>query len=117
MIVGSEQFRNILITGASGFVGNCVVRRLLYDGYNVHVLLRPTAQIWRLAGIWKQLHTHEVDVTNKQGVRDVISSIRPDAVLRLAAYGAYEWQIDAATIVQTNVLELTIFPTPVSPPT
>jgi nucleoside-diphosphate-sugar epimerase len=102
-MVAARQIGPVLVTGASGFVGNCVVRRLLGEGRDVHVLLRRSAKVWRLAGIHYRLQVHEVDVTNADAVRDTVTQIRPEAVLHLAAYGAYESQADARTILQTNI--------------
>ncbi|MGH6678183.1 MAG: NAD-dependent epimerase/dehydratase family protein, partial [Bradyrhizobium sp.] len=32
---------DVLITGASGFIGSAVLRELLIDGYTVRALVRP----------------------------------------------------------------------------
>ena len=103
-MAGPPQIRNVVVTGASGFVGNCVARRLLDEGYKVHLLLRPGANLWRLSGILDRFHTCEADVTDAETVRRVVHQIQPDAILHLATYGAYEWQNDPSTILQTNIL-------------
>lgn len=94
----------VLVTGASGFVGSCVTRRLLSDGVEVHVLLRPSARMWRLAEIREQLHIHWVDVVEHEAVRATVEKIQPAAILHLAAFGAYESQADARQILHTNIL-------------
>jgi nucleoside-diphosphate-sugar epimerase len=38
-----------VITGATGFVGGAIARRLVEEGLDVHVLARPTADLGRLA--------------------------------------------------------------------
>jgi len=40
-----------LVTGASGFVGSAVVRRLLAAGHSVRALVRPTSDLRNLAGL------------------------------------------------------------------
>ncbi len=38
----------ILITGGSGFIGAALIAQLIDDGHDVHLLLRPQANLWRL---------------------------------------------------------------------
>ena len=66
-----------LITGASGFVGANLTRRLLHDGHEVHALLRPEHQPWRLAD-GTSLHRHSVDLTNPGEVQQAVRRIHPD---------------------------------------
>jgi UDP-glucose 4-epimerase len=96
--------KTCLITGASGFVGCCVARRLLADGCSVHVLLREEHQPWRMSDIAKHVHTHQVDVLDEEKLKSEVKSIRPDWVFHLAAYGAYSWQNDVKKILLTNVV-------------
>lgn len=96
--------KRVLITGASGFVGANVARRALRDGHEVHLLLRPGHQPWRLAEIISHIHFHEAELADREAVRSAVSSIRPDWIFHLAAYGAYSYQIDSETMVATNIL-------------
>lgn len=41
--------KNILLTGATGFIGSQILNRLIEKRYQVVVLLRPTSDIWRIA--------------------------------------------------------------------
>jgi nucleoside-diphosphate-sugar epimerase len=77
-----------LVTGESGFVGANLARRLVRDGHDVHLLLRPAHQAWRLQGIAGRVHRHETDITNADEVRRVMEAARPDYVFHLAAFGA-----------------------------
>jgi nucleoside-diphosphate-sugar epimerase len=91
------------VTGASGFVGANLVRGLLEAGHDVHVLLRPGYQAWRLAEILPHLRVDLVDLGNAEKVRAVIASARPDWIFHLAAYGAYADQTDVDQMVATNI--------------
>ncbi len=94
----------ILVTGGSGFVGNCVVRRLLAANLDVHVLLREGSLTWRLEDIRERLCIHNADLIDQQAVRGALARIKPAVVLHLAAHGAYESQNDACMILHTNVI-------------
>ena len=91
-----------LITGASGFVGANLTRRLLHDGHEVHALLRPEHQPWRLADV-TSLHRHSVDLTNPGEVQQAVRRIHPDWVFHLAAYGAYSSQTGFARMLDINL--------------
>ncbi|MGQ0553291.1 MAG: NAD-dependent epimerase/dehydratase family protein [Planctomycetota bacterium] len=98
------ETRRVLVTGASGFIGGGLVRRLLGRGDSVHVLLRPEARLWRLDSIRERLVVHDGNLTDRAAVSAALRAARPDVVVHLAAYGAYESQSDAAAILTTNVV-------------
>ena len=96
--------KRVLITGATGFVGANLARRLLKEGHEIHLLIRPAHKPWRMEEIRKDAHWHEVELTDAAAVARVVGKIRPDWVFHLAAYGAYSSQRDLETMVQTNIL-------------
>lgn len=96
--------KRALVTGATGFVGANLARRLLRDGHEVHLLVRPGFVKWRIEEIVSQVQLHTVDFGAPDDLRRVLNAIRPDWIFHLAAHGAYSWQNDAAQITQTNVL-------------
>jgi dolichol-phosphate mannosyltransferase len=93
-----------LLTGASGFVGANLARRLLRDGVEVHLLLRSGHDPRRLRDIADLVIRHDADLANAADVSRVMTASRPDAVFHLAAYGAYSQQRDFQQMVATNVL-------------
>lgn len=96
--------KRILLTGAGGFVGAVLARRLLADGHEVHVLLKSKTQRWRLADVQQDLRLHEVDLQDEQGVRRAAEAVRPEVIYHLAAHGAYPFQTDPDGIIATNIL-------------
>jgi dolichol-phosphate mannosyltransferase len=97
--VGAEV---ALVTGAAGFVGAGLVRRLLSDGHDVHAVTSSGGDGWRLRGV--DVERHELDLRDRAAVARLISGVRPTWVFHLAAHGAYSWQTDAARAIETNAL-------------
>jgi dolichol-phosphate mannosyltransferase len=95
--------KRCLITGASGFVGANLARRLLAGGHETHVLLRPEHQAWRLRDIAGELRPHLVDLADRELLRRVVREIRPEWVFHLAAYGAYSTQTGFDRMIEVNV--------------
>jgi dolichol-phosphate mannosyltransferase len=94
--------RRVLITGASGFVGVNVARRMIERGHETHVLLRAAHRPWRLRDLGAH-HAHVADLGDPSAVDALFAAVRPEWVLHLAAYGAYPSQTDVRQCVRTNV--------------
>ncbi|MEM8934708.1 MAG: NAD(P)-dependent oxidoreductase [Acidobacteriota bacterium] len=80
----------ILLTGASGFIGRHVARRLAHRGAVVHgshrrELTHPLDAV----DAW-----HRVDLGEADAVRALVDQIRPDAVLHLASHVAGSRDLD-----------------------
>ncbi len=96
--------KRVLITGASGFVGANLARRLLADGHEVHLLLRPQHQTWRLEEILPHVETHVGSLLDDSFIFQTLAVAGPDWIFHLATYGAYSWQRDLPEMVDTNVV-------------
>lgn len=93
----------VLVTGGTGFVGSALVRRLLADGHELHLLVRPTHDPWRIADVLADVRKHEVDLLDRDRLADTVARIHPEWVFHLGTHGAYSWQTDATEIVRVNV--------------
>lgn len=85
-------------------MGANLVRRLLADGHEVHLVLREDHAPERVRQIRGQLRVHLADVRDEIAVAAAAREAHPDWVFHLAAYGAYSWQTDAQRILETNVM-------------
>jgi nucleoside-diphosphate-sugar epimerase len=94
--------KRVLVTGASGFVGANLGRRLVAEGHDVHLVLRSQHSTWRLAGN-EDAAVHQADLRDAASVGRAVRDIRPDWIFHLAAYGAYSSQTDVREMVETNL--------------
>ena len=94
--------RRALVTGATGFVGANVARRLLDDGHEVHLLVRPGHDPWRVEEIAADVRLHVAAMEDDEGVARAVRDARPDWLFNLAAHGAYSWQGELRAMIDTN---------------
>ena len=75
----------VLVTGASGFLGAWLVRRLLEEGLDIRILRRSTSKLDELEGL--KFESSEGDVTNAQSLVEACRGV--DSVFHLAGLIAY----------------------------
>ncbi len=105
MISKSGTFKKkFLLTGATGFIGACLLRRLVEEGARPHVLIHEDARLWRIKDLLPRIHCHKANVIDAAHVEKVVTRVKPDIIYHLAANGAYSSQHDADKIVMTNIV-------------
>jgi len=95
--------KRVIVTGATGFVGANLARRLLREGHEVHLLVRPGYKSWRVEAIRPDVRMHELHLHDLDSVARAVSQIRPEWVFHLAVHGAYSTQTDLHEMVLTNI--------------
>ncbi len=94
----------ILVTGATGFVGGHLVKRLLFERHEIHVLTRPDTDLSKFGDELDPVSSHPHDGSTG----DMISLVRdaqPDAVIHLASLFLGEHRPDDVDeLVKSNVL-------------
>jgi UDP-glucose 4-epimerase len=93
-----------VVTGAGGFVGANLVRQLLADGHEVVAWVRPGSVDWRLEDLAGDVEIAPVELLDPEAIEAAVKAARADWIFHLAAHGAYSWQRDAETIMQTNLV-------------
>jgi nucleoside-diphosphate-sugar epimerase len=97
-----EHRRRVLVTGSTGFIGANLTRRLVSDGNEVHLLVRPGDNRWRIRAILDDVRVHECTLQEDERVDRLVTLIDPDWIFHLAAYGAYSSQRNVHDIITTN---------------
>ncbi|MBX7495799.1 NAD(P)-dependent oxidoreductase [Qipengyuania sp. 6B39] len=87
-----------LVTGAAGFIGSHLCRRLANAGAEVHALVRPGGSRIRIVGLADRVTMHSADLEDGAAMALVIEAARPELVFHLATptRGGIAPSIDAA---------------------
>lgn len=93
----------VLVTGATGFVGSCLTRRLAFQKHEVHVFTRSRSDRWRIEDLSECLHSHLVDLRDADLVEKTVGQIRPAIICHLATHGGFAHQKDTSAILEANL--------------
>lgn len=77
--------KKVLVTGAAGFIGANLVKRLVNENYEVYILLRPTSDLWRIKDVVDKLKIHYGDLTNLEEIKKILQEVKPTGIFHLAA--------------------------------
>lgn len=95
------QSMNILLTGATGFIGCAVARRLVDSGHAVHAILREQSDAARIPHA-VQVHRH--DGTTEQ-LCEIVQHAAPAVVVHMASLFLSEHTVaQVAGLIESNVL-------------
>jgi CDP-paratose 2-epimerase len=94
--------RTLLVTGSSGLIGSAVVEHFAEAGWAVHGVdsnlravffgpegdTRPNQR--RLSETYDRFRHHDLDVRDREGVLDLVETVRPDAIVHAAAQPSHD---------------------------
>ncbi len=95
--------KDVLITGAAGFIGASLTRKLIKEGSRIHILIKKTTNTWRVKDILDRVVTHNVDLNNLEGLQKLTKKIKPKVIFHLSAHGNYPSQEDLHEMIKTNI--------------
>lgn len=100
--------KRVLITGANGFIGARLARRLADEGAAVHAMVSPASRAENLAGAMSGITVERHDIRDRQALAVLVTRVVPHVVYHLASYGNHPQHYgagDALTaIVEVNVM-------------
>ncbi len=107
------QWKHVLITGAAGFIGFSLARRLLSMGVrvtgvdNLNSYYDPVLKQDRLAqlGLFQHFHFVELDIVDGEAVAELFASGGFDVVVNLAAQAGVRFSLEApSAYIQSNIV-------------
>jgi nucleoside-diphosphate-sugar epimerase len=94
--------RRVLITGATGFIGQRLTGRLVTAGAEVWAGVYPAEPPERVAGLPAQAHRLSVDLRDARTVQTAVAESAPEVAFHLAAVGATDPGVDADLALAVN---------------
>ena len=96
--------KKALITGATGFVGSHLVRRLIKEEWETHIITRSSSSLTQLEDVAGKIIIHQHDGTTNTMI-DIVKQAEPEIVFHLASlFLAQHTSDDIERLVQSNIL-------------
>jgi nucleoside-diphosphate-sugar epimerase len=96
----------VLVTGAAGFIGSHLTRRLVAEGAEVHALSDEVSSVYptRLIDLRGKITLHEGNIADRTAMEAIAKEVKPSIVFHLAAYthvGKSWYRVDEC--IQSNI--------------
>jgi nucleoside-diphosphate-sugar epimerase len=96
--------RRALVTGATGYIGSNLTRRLVAEGWNVHVVVRMSSRLDKLDSIRSSITIHQHDGSTGDMIR-LVGDARPAVVFHLASLFLAQHRLeDVEAMISSNLL-------------
>ncbi len=98
-----KLFRKVLVTGATGFIGSYLVKRLVAEGIETHIIIRKDSDLSLFQDVLEDvtLHTHEGTMTSMDSI---LKKAGPELVYHLASYVVGDHKPDqVSNLIASNI--------------
>jgi nucleoside-diphosphate-sugar epimerase len=100
---GARSRRCALLTGATGFVGSRLARRLAREGWEVHAIVRPQSNLKELSPVLPDVRVATFQGLSRQ-LNEIVAEAAPDIVFHLASKFVAEHESDqVGELIDSNV--------------
>lgn len=94
----------VLITGGTGFIGSRLAKRLISDGYIVHLIVRERSNLEQIRPFLTDLKCHNYDGSIPNLV-EIVNTVKPGTVFHLASLFIAEHRTDQVdSLIESNIL-------------
>jgi CDP-4-dehydro-6-deoxyglucose reductase, E1 len=93
----------VLVTGATGFIGSHLVRRLVAEGVRVTAFIRHTSDRSRIKDVLPSIDVREVDIRTFGAVNSEMEKVKPEVIFHLGAEGVTEPFLPHNLALRTNL--------------
>lgn len=97
----TETPRRVLITGGSGFLGAHLAQRCLLRGDEVHLVVRTTSSLWRVAHLLDRVHVHRLELADRRALDACFAAVAPVDVFHLGVATRLDVQPGLADAVES----------------
>lgn len=96
--------KRVLVTGATGFVGSHLAKRLVHDGCSVHLIVRSQSNLQQIKPLLDKVTLHEHDGSTER-MHEIMGEVSPSIVFHLASlFLAQHEPANITALVGSNVL-------------
>lgn len=100
--MNSLKKKTVLVTGATGFVGSNLLRKLHRSCTDCHIITRESSDLWRISDIIGDVKRYTPDLSDAENVKKAVREIRPDIIYHLATYGGNSREDNFRQIIESN---------------
>ena len=113
----SDMNRNVLVTGAAGFIGAATIRKLLLNGdnvigidnicsyYDISLKKNRLKEIDKISNTQKNWHFYRISITDYESLLKIFEKHQPKIVINLAAQAGVRYSlIDPNSYIQSNIV-------------
>ncbi|HYE09781.1 MAG TPA: SDR family NAD(P)-dependent oxidoreductase, partial [Patescibacteria group bacterium] len=72
--------KKALVTGANGFIGSHLVKRILELGADVSIIVRENSDLWRISSELIHIDVFKYDLTESDKLDSIVEKIKPEYI-------------------------------------